>query len=492
MPLIGSALGLPAMSFRKILTDLRSMNTSVQWQESSRAKTESKILDIAVMQLQKSISAKSKDLHALEAEISVLRATMNQRLAFYRQLQQISDLVAPLEEEPTENVDQSRVDQELLKEKAAEAKLASLRTKHRFLLHLRSESTRKEPEVCTICTDAFEIGILTICGHVFCADCLLTWLRERRTCPLCKRHLRSNDVHQITFKPSELRAVEETSSPHTYEPSAASGASAQRARTSIYSTANSTMLDQIKNMELLEQASYGIKVDTITRHLLWIRDHDPGAKTIVFSQYRDFLHVLGQAFHLHKIGCVMIGTKGSIEKFKNDPAIECFLLDAKSDSSGLNLTNATYVFLTEPLVNTAIELQAIARVHRIGQVRPTQVFMYLTADTVEESVYEVSVARRLEHMRRGKEASAVQAGATTPDVVNIDEKLLDSANTLELQSAPMQKFLTRMGDGEMVPKDDLWKCLFGRPRPLQADALAHNGPLGTMLRADAAEGRREL
>ena len=36
-------------------------------------------------------------------------------------------------------------------------------------------------------------------------------------------------------------------------------------------------------------------------------------------------------------------------------------------SSGLTLINASHVFLCEPLVNPALELQGISRVHRIGQ-----------------------------------------------------------------------------------------------------------------------------
>lgn len=209
--------------------------------------------------------------------------------------------------------------------------------------------------------------------------------------------------------------------------------------------------------------SYGSKIDMIAKHLLWIRANDPGAKSVIFSQYRDFLDVLETAFKAWKIGASGIRDKDGIEKFKKDPAMEAFLLDAKSDSSGLNLVNATYVFLCEPLINPAIELQAIARVHRIGQQRPTTVFMYLISNTVEEAIYDISVARRLEHMKSDDDSKpAMASGTATP--VAAQEKSLDKANSAEMEAAPLKQLLSKGGGGEAVQNDDLWSCLFGKPR----------------------------
>ena len=88
---------------------------------------------------------------------------------------------------------------------------------------------------------------------------------------------------------------------------------------SIYSDISESMLCQIKNVDL--DGSFGTKIDTLARHILWIREHDPGSKAIVFSQYKDFLDVLARAFAQFGIGFTGIDRKGGIEKFKHDPGV---------------------------------------------------------------------------------------------------------------------------------------------------------------------------
>ena len=268
--------------------------------------------------------------------------------------------------------------------------------------------------------------------------------------------------------------------------------------TSIYSGISKVTLSQIKNIDV--EGSFGTKIDTLARHLLWIREHDPGAKSIVFSQFKDFLDILVRAFRKFKIGFTSIDTKGGIEDFKNDPGIECFFLHAKAYSSGINLVNATHVFLCEPLINTAIELQAIARVHRIGQHHQTTVWMYLVEDTVEKTIYDISVDRRLSHISSGKAVTTKQKqkekekemeanGDALPS--DFAESTIEAANSMELQDAPLAKLLAKgPGGGELVDQADLWNCLFHQ-KTMSRLQVSHDAEkeVTRHLRAEAAEKR---
>lgn len=157
------------------------------------------------------------------------------------------------------------------------------------------------------------------------------------------------------------------------------------------------------------------------------------------------------------------------------------------------------MFLCEPLINTAIELQAIARVHRIGQHRPTTVWMYLVAGTVEEFIYELSVTRRLAHIiekeKQEKEALASGTGDCDGTLINdLTETAIDSANSREMQDVSLTNLMARgVSGGEMVKEDDLWQCLFGSSTQKDVSGHSNEGEIevGRFLRGEAAEQRRD-
>lgn len=163
-------------------------------------------------------------------------------------------------------------------------------------------------------------------------------------------------------------------------------------------------------------------------------------------------------------------------------------MDAKTNSSGLTLVNATHVILCEPLINTAIELQAVARVHRIGQHQPTTVWVYVVEDTVEKSIYDISVERRMAHIGYPEYQYAASRSGRSDEI----EGQIEAANTLELEAAPLGKLLSSgTGGGEVVDQEDLWSCLF-RQKPSQAQPVSPTveREVGQHLRAAAAEGRQ--
>lgn len=471
-------------SIRSLIQEARSLDVTTQFSSGSRPATEGALIQGHITALQAVFSAYTKALSGLEKEVELFRMTQNQRVEFYRQLQELSDSVAPYKNELDPTLDQRALGIAMHKEEQAARKAQQLQMKNRFLLNLKEDNNGQYgPKMCIICISVFERGVLTVCGHQFCKVCLSQWLKQSHNCPTCKRKLGAHDLHDITFKAQEIRAQEESAEASSMQ---SSGTTSPSSHTSIYTDVDSQVMDEIKTIDL--PTSFGTKIDTLGRHLHWIRSNDPGAKSIIFSQYREFLDVLGTALKAFKIGFTRLGRSGAVEKFRSDASIDCLLLDAKTDSSGLTLVNATHVFISEPLIQTAVELQAIARVHRIGQTRPTTVWMYLVQDTVEEAIYETSVSRRIAHVQSRHQAQRQEkqeSGSATP--APVQENAIDAANSEELQSAPLTKLLVAgKSGGEVVGKDDLWQCLFGKVSKGQHGAAVQQ-EIGRQLRAEAAE-----
>lgn len=78
----------------------------------------------------------------------------------------------------------------------------------------------------------------------------------------------------------------------------------------------------------------------------------------------------------------------AVVEFSNDPTLTAFLLNSRSQSSGLTLVAASHVFIVEPILS-GLDQQAINRIHRIGQTKQTYVWRYIMSDTVEERLFDI-------------------------------------------------------------------------------------------------------
>ncbi|KAI1410942.1 hypothetical protein F5Y13DRAFT_67951 [Hypoxylon sp. FL1857] len=483
-------------SFRSIIADLRDLAARLRSNGGSdRARIELHIVEQHLRLTQDQSTAQSKTAVGLLKELDAFTAALNARVEYYRQLQSISDTLVPLDPESIVNRD-TMILASLQVEQYRRGKVARDLPKHRYLVHLK-EAGQKQEEECIICQSSFTLGVLTVCGHQFCKDCIRIWLRGRNTCPVCKTFLAAGMTYDITLKKQELKVHQEHHENSREHPhgSHEAGSPSKRRKSGIYSEIDSQKLQAIKNIDV-GAPSYATKVNTLAKHLLWLRAQDPGAKSIIFSQFPRFLEILGQAFDEYRIGYTSFRQKNGITKFKEEPGIECFLMDARAHASGLNLINASHVFLCEPVLNTALELQAIARVDRIGQVHPTTVWLYLIDGTVEESIYNLSVQRRLKYI--GKDSKGKSKQSTDEITDEITDLSIEEANSMVVEQASLSKLMNKdQSLGEAIDKDDLWQCFFGhvakqdtQPNAAVDERMNDPAVMG-FLAGEAAEARRQ-
>lgn len=83
-----------------------------------------------------------------------------------------------------------------------------------------------------------------------------------------------------------------------------------------------------------------------------------------------------------------------IERFQKSKNISVFLISLKAGGVGLNLTAASNVILLDDWWNPAVEDQAFARAHRIGQQKNVMVFRLICKDTVEEKVLQLQEKKK--------------------------------------------------------------------------------------------------
>ena len=73
--------------------------------------------------------------------------------------------------------------------------------------------------------------------------------------------------------------------------------------------------------------------------------------------------------------------------FRHSAEVRALLLPLRSGANGINLVEAQHVMLVEPLIERAVEAQAIGRIHRMSQTRETTVHRFVVRDTIEETIF---------------------------------------------------------------------------------------------------------
>jgi SNF2 family DNA or RNA helicase len=127
---------------------------------------------------------------------------------------------------------------------------------------------------------------------------------------------------------------------------------------------------------------------------------EDGHKVLVFSQFRSFLELLAPRLRQHGFRALVLDGTTPVETREQRIAAfqageaDVFLISLKAGGFGLNLTAADTVIHLDPWWNPAVEDQATARAHRIGQQRPVTAVRLVARGTIEESVLGLHAAKR--------------------------------------------------------------------------------------------------
>lgn len=111
------------------------------------------------------------------------------------------------------------------------------------------------------------------------------------------------------------------------------------------------------------------------------------------------------------------------------PCVQVFVLSLRSGAVGINLTAASHVFMLEPVMNPALDEQAVGRAWRMGQKRAVVVRRLYMQGTIEESIIKMVKTRRDAtseaaapcYAPRAKKSvvAPTNAGAVTSDKANL-------------------------------------------------------------------------
>ncbi|KAI7881473.1 hypothetical protein K492DRAFT_66756 [Lichtheimia hyalospora FSU 10163] len=230
--------------------------------------------------------------------------------------------------------------------------------------------------VCMLCSDTPEDAVKSHCRHTFCRECSVRYLasfddedapiHERPKCPVCFADF-SVDFSQ----PAVELQVE-------------AGLHATYAKTSIVNRIN------------MDKWRSSTKIEALVEELSKLQAEDRTLKSIVFSQFVNFLDLVYWRLSRAGFECIRLdGTMSpqqrdaAIQHFTTKPSCTVFLISLKAGGVALNLVEASRVFICDPWWNPAVELQAMDRIHRLGQLRPIKITRLIIENSIESRIVQL-------------------------------------------------------------------------------------------------------
>ncbi|KAI5959634.1 IRC5 [Candida pseudojiufengensis] len=127
-----------------------------------------------------------------------------------------------------------------------------------------------------------------------------------------------------------------------------------------------------------------------------------GNKCLIFCQFTRVMDLVQDWLISENIKtCRLDGSTSQMERQdqinefnKKNSSFKVFLLSTRAGGLGINLTAADTVILFDSDWNPQMDLQAIDRVHRIGQTKPVKIYRFVVRNSIEEILLTKSSSKR--------------------------------------------------------------------------------------------------
>eukprot|EP01035_Chromulina_nebulosa_P017510 gene17510-23071_t len=227
---------------------------------------------------------------------------------------------------------------------------------------------------CCVCLNELsedDTMIFVNCMHTMCGRCVDEMFSKKTAnvpCPLCRRTIARNDcIYYKTLKSNHEKSLNQSSD---------------------------------KQQTTLPNINRSAKTIEILKAIESILSKSVDEKIVIFCSFTGYLNVLEKEFHsLNYQTCRIDGNvnqikrSDEIKRFTNNDNYKIMLCSVRAAGVGITLTRANHVFLADLWWSPAIDLQAIDRVHRLGQQRPVQVLRFLVNDSIDERIYELQKSK---------------------------------------------------------------------------------------------------
>jgi len=162
-------------------------------------------------------------------------------------------------------------------------------------------------------------------------------------------------------------------------------------------------------------------------------------KVIIFSYFREVLDYI-----FHSLGDKAVGPiTGSVSPTARQEIVDAFTKSEKpvalvgqiqAAGTGLNIQAASVVILCEPQIKPSLEVQAIARAHRMGQVNNVRVHRLLVPDSVDDQMVTMLAIKTAEFDSYARVSHLADSATTAKN--NTDDAI---ANSIENSIIEMER-----------------------------------------------------